>query len=257
MFAAGDSIVALIAFNDENELNIPKGTYVTYPTSRSFIITSFYYNDIKIINKKYLPSISNSDWQETNSYSDSYIKNKTHYEEFDSIKLNKDFLNNEKIEISSSHFLIKASDKTIDFNKLIGSYFIRSEELSGYSGNYSVPITTTTLKISNNIAYVYGEFYVVAEDSCKMPGYDITLSKGVWFNCTRYYKNDSTGYNDHKRYVSELRIVTRVHQLDPKFIPTATDDEIIDMLKSVDGLPVLADENNFIFTDDADNILLI
>lgn len=36
-----------------------------------------------------------------------------------------------------------------------------------------------------------------------------------------------------------------------------SDDEVIDMLKSVDGLPVLADENNFIFTDDADNILLI
>ena len=36
-----------------------------------------------------------------------------------------------------------------------------------------------------------------------------------------------------------------------------SDDEVIDMLKSVDGLPVLADENNFIFTDEADNILLI
>ena len=35
------------------------------------------------------------------------------------------------------------------------------------------------------------------------------------------------------------------------------DNEIIDLLKSVDGLPVLADENNFIFTDEADNILLI
>ena len=50
---------------------------------------------------------------------------------------------------------------------------------------------------------------------------------------------------------------TVVKQLDPKFIPTASDDEVIDLLKSVDGLPVLADENNFIFTDEADNILLI
>lgn len=48
-----------------------------------------------------------------------------------------------------------------------------------------------------------------------------------------------------------------VHQLDPKFIPFATEDEILTLMASIDALPVLADENDTIYTDEADNILLI
>lgn len=40
-------------------------------------------------------------------------------------------------------------------------------------------------------------------------------------------------------------------------IQFATDDEILEMMASIDALPVLADENDTIYTDDADNILLI
>lgn len=40
-------------------------------------------------------------------------------------------------------------------------------------------------------------------------------------------------------------------------IEYATDDEILDMMASIDALPVLADENDTIYTDEADNILLI
>lgn len=42
-----------------------------------------------------------------------------------------------------------------------------------------------------------------------------------------------------------------------KSLQRASDDEIIDMMTSIDALPVLADENGFIYTDEADNILLI
>lgn len=48
-------------------------------------------------------------------------------------------------------------------------------------------------------------------------------------------------------------IVHLVH----KSLQRASDDEIIDMMMSIDALPVLADENGFIYTDEADNILLI
>lgn len=48
-----------------------------------------------------------------------------------------------------------------------------------------------------------------------------------------------------------------VHQLDPKFIPTASEEQLIQLLIDIDALPVLADENGFIYTDEADNILLI
>lgn len=42
-----------------------------------------------------------------------------------------------------------------------------------------------------------------------------------------------------------------------KSLQRASDDEILDMMASIDALPVLADENNTIYTDEADNILLI
>ena len=48
-------------------------------------------------------------------------------------------------------------------------------------------------------------------------------------------------------------IVHMIH----KNMQFASDDEVLDMLSSIDALPVLADENDTIYTDEADNILLI
>lgn len=47
-----------------------------------------------------------------------------------------------------------------------------------------------------------------------------------------------------------------VHQLDEKYIPTATDDEIIALLAQEDMLPVVADSDGSLLADENSNILL-
>ena len=47
-----------------------------------------------------------------------------------------------------------------------------------------------------------------------------------------------------------------VHQLDPKFIPTASEEQLIQLLMDIDALPAMTDSNGAIFTH-KDQILLI
>ena len=51
-------------------------------------------------------------------------------------------------------------------------------------------------------------------------------------------------------------LVTKVHQLDPKFISTATEDQLIQLLMDIDAFPAMTDKNGSIFTHN-DSILLI
>lgn len=47
-----------------------------------------------------------------------------------------------------------------------------------------------------------------------------------------------------------------VHQLDPKFIPTASEEQLVQLLIDIDALPAMTDSNGAIFTH-KDSILLI
>lgn len=51
-------------------------------------------------------------------------------------------------------------------------------------------------------------------------------------------------------------LTTKVHQLDPKFIPTASEEQLIQLLMDIDALPAMTDSNGAIFTH-KDSILLI
>ena len=51
-------------------------------------------------------------------------------------------------------------------------------------------------------------------------------------------------------------LTTNVHQLDPKFIPTASEEQLVQLLIDIDALPAMTDSNGAIFTH-KDSILLI
>ena len=58
--------------------------------------------------------------------------------------------------------------------------------------------------------------------------------------------------------LSGMRVLLEpiVHMIH-KNMQFASDDDIIDMLVSIDALAALSDKDGFIYTDEADNILLI
>jgi hypothetical protein len=91
-------------------------------------------------------------------------------------------------------------------------------------------------------------FYIVSADSYQVPNDDLVLTKGIW---VRYRKKDIV-----EQYISEIKFYTNVHQLDPKFIPTASEEQLIQLLMDIDALPAMTDSNGAIFTH-KDSILLI
>lgn len=49
---------------------------------------------------------------------------------------------------------------------------------------------------------------------------------------------------------------TVIHQIDAKFIPTASDEEVLEMIAGVDALPSVFDADGNILTDENGNILV-
>lgn len=49
---------------------------------------------------------------------------------------------------------------------------------------------------------------------------------------------------------------TIIHQIDAKFIPTASDEEVLAMIAEVDVLPAVTDADGSILTDENGNILI-
>jgi hypothetical protein len=63
-------------------------------------------------------------------------------------------------------------------------------------------------------------------------------------------------YGGEESHTLSIYEVGEVKTLDEKFIPTATDDEIISMLLELDMLPAITDSDGAILTDGNNNILL-
>lgn len=94
--------------------------------------------------------------------------------------------------------------------------------------------------------FVYDEILVVVDETLASNDFGLTVQKGIYF----------INIEDGREYVSELILGYDIKQLDEKFIPTATEDQLIQLLMDINAFPAMTDKNGSVFTHN-DSILLI
>lgn len=228
--------------------------------------------------------ITNSvaDWSQTDESAPDYIKNRTHYDNLTTI-FNMDTYNDDDYaSLEDNAFMYngnpfyKVSDidginlsDSFSFDILVNSntnekYFVNdvatntseSAVVIDFQNYPGTPITIKRFDLSYG-AYIglYGalgmqvvknHLFVSLEDDSEFstPDYDVVLPKGIWVD--RF--GGQCCFNS--------LTASEVKKLDEKYIPTATDDEIIEMLTELDMIPVVTDYNGAILADESNNILL-
>lgn len=189
-----------------------------------------------------------------------YIKNRTHWDNGFDFRFDGDLSKyNEVVVYEASNELmkqtvtfIKVSDIPLTKEEILGSICIKQltdhQIVETYNTEEDFTINEDNILMFSVGASVFIDNFNFNETGC-------ILNKGFYLvqSCMDVV---ATPEVDVLIYPARL-YKEEIHQLDPKFIPTATDDEIIDLLISIDAFPALTDESGNIYTDEADNILLI
>ena len=176
-----------------------------------------------------------ADWNQNDETSSDYIKNRTHYEINDITKLEFDITG-----ISFSNNNTQTHNLNIPF--ALGQIWNVSFDNRPEGNDLEV--------MEDEDGSLYIALLGVSGD-------------GPW-ECYRITANECTVDNNFDRvnYVDALHItgvsgeVSAVHKLDEKFLPVATDDEILEMLMEQDMLLAVTDSDGSILSDENNNILL-
>ena len=186
-----------------------------------------------------------ADWEVNDETSAAYVKNRTHYEEGYQYVYSGNIDDYETVEINLGGFYAKISDTYLTKEDLLGAKLsstifgdrVFDESLLNLEENGVIRFSHTT------------HFYSVPPNvMCEVSDYfgeKYYLTTGIWF---------FIGLELDPTITSLEKIV--VHQLDPKFIPTASEEQLIQLLIDIDALPAMTDSNGAIFTH-KDSILLI
>lgn len=185
--------------------------------------------------------VDRADWNENDSDSISYVRNRTHYEDMTVITWD-----GSKDSVTSGSFapgfyLCQLSDKVLSSEDLVGAQVTltytedqHTETIIVASDNIEEHVSSNTLSIVH-------------------PDDGLTLFQ-IYQDDTRtgVYVGWGDGLN---RYVSEI-VCGTVHQLDPKYIPTPTDDEMLNALIEADMLMAVTDTEGAILTDEKGQIIM-
>lgn len=184
-----------------------------------------------------------ADWNESDKNHPAYVKNRTHYDS--RVVLEWDGDDSEKIiaKDSANRFnYVKISDMVIGKEPL--PYTIHFAAIDGSNLKYDISAFET---IDDHIDFA-GYAVCILKD-------DLTLD---WDGVGSYITFPEKGFYFTKNkvfYVNKLEF-GKLKQLDPKFIPTATEDQLINLLMEIDAFPAMTDKNGSVFTHN-DSILLI
>jgi hypothetical protein len=199
------------------------------------ILTTSYY-ELKQIDEKFLPdSVKGTpDWNQGDETSPDYIKNRTHYEINDITKL--------EFDITGISFSNNNQTHNLNIPFALGQTWNVSFDNRPEGNDLEV--------MEDEDGSLYIALLGVSGD-------------GTW-ECYRITANECTVDKNFIRanYVDALHItgvsgeVSAVHKLDEKFLPVATDDEILEMLMEQDMLLAVTDSDGSILSDENDNILL-
>lgn len=208
-----------------------------------FIIKTLEEIVVKQLDEKFIPDTIarvediltpvQSDWNTNDENDLSYVKNRTHYIEVsDSITFNP---NNETLYDVSGTYNVEASQQY---------EVIWDGEV--YNCTAVIPSNINLVALGNSALYNYGPY---KEDTGEPFGM-IFGSRSIMIAA----EDASIPHTFSITGVTQLQEV--VHQLDPKFIPTASEEQLIQLLMDIDALPAMTDSNGAIFTH-KDSILLI
>jgi hypothetical protein len=177
-----------------------------------------------------------ADWNVNDESSVAYVKNRTHYDNSFEFTYNGNPEEYEHIEVGvAGNYWVKISSKPITKDALIGSTILLSSSTdSGLITEDFLTIDGTTICLSMLLCSVFEEYSPIS---------GITLNRGIWIS------------HQASMYLQSIYKFD-VHQLDPKFIPTASEEQLIQLLMDIDALPAMTDSNGAIFTH-KDSILLI
>ena len=199
------------------------------------------------IDPKYLPLEAQSDWAENNENSVSYVKNRTHY------------------EVEPDSLVTLVSDPEDDTNTMV--------LITGLNVNnkYTVVIGENRFE---NIKVVYNDNKGLAPNSVEIGNFDLypfylnnvanlgedgsILNNNLDETQPLYFEYNEEQYPNFD--YSMLRIYNTndvfVKQLDSKYIPTPTDDEMLNALIEADMLMAVTDTDGAILTDENGNIIM-
>lgn len=196
-----------------------------------------------IARKKDILTPVQSDWN-TNDESDlSYVKNRTHWAESQLTEVFPETTITTTVNtyipmdnpIQMCQDLVSGKEYIVEFDGTRYECIAGSDY--GQAGAYWVYIGNGELIDST---------YIVQWQDCP-------FVVGLFMDGKTYFTAETAG--DHTIAVYCYGEET-VHQLDPKFIPTASEEQLIQLLMDIDALPAMTDSNGAIFTH-KDSILLI
>lgn len=192
--------------------------------------------DLKRIDPKYLPNNGQSDWNQNISSAPDYIKNRTHYEfqpGWTQINLIDDDW--------GSKATCKLSSTPIEWSK-DNSYQVR---VDGVEYEFDGMTLYTNLNIfgSNDLYYIGAEYvpYNPNIDFLQYPFCFVTL------DFENIYAVFEDGTLNHTVEFFDSNVV--VKQIDSKYLPIATDDDIMDMLAEISIIEPLATSDGSIYTN--------
>lgn len=254
-----DNDWTLIPKNDIAEDNQYCWFYIYVDSENSALESQLYAEDnvieIKLIKKKileekYLPSNLkqiNSNWNQQDPYQKDYIKERPFYEQYKKVYSLKEHLN-------TLRFLDKLHLETPYLDKYDVIYLYRTG-LDGGKNLYTR--NKQYLVVYNNQTYT-----IVSSDEGG-PRVTLKTEEGffeAYWEAYTYTQGFATNIPPHE--IDNIDFVIydpdeiEIKQLDPKFIPTASEEQLIQLLMDIDALPAMTDSNGAIFTH-KDSILLI
>lgn len=182
-----------------------------------------------------LPFISEqADWNVNDESSAAYVKNRTHWEE------------------------INYGD--VLFDGIVN--VTASEEDGSVSGNFTmIKRIGHQPKCMMTIDGVSYEVYAGLDDpylrlDCSEANFSVFANNSDELNAQLFAWESFLSVGSHEVKIVEIIGESVIHQLDPKFIPTASEEQLIQLLMDIDALPAMTDSNGAIFTH-KDSILLI
>ena len=181
---------------------------------------------------------SQADWNENDSTSPAYVKNRTHWVEGEDVVV-----------------LQETTVTTADDDGCIFAVLPPLSEQCIAGETYTVVFNEAQYEC---VAWdAIGGVCVGNGDIEGMPYYS-GLGNGEPF-LFHFYTNSTPEVltNSIGTYtISIFKDGSIVHQLDPKYIPTATEDQLVSLLMEIDAFPAMTDSNGAVFTHN-DAILLI
>ena len=205
--------------SDEFQKTLPKGLYFCSEDVRSFTN-----KDIKKINQMFLPD--SGDWEEDNTDNYSYIKNRTHYEKYKTYTFDGNYESYEHIEIQEGVFYVKISEDVLtlkDFNGLRATIIEAGIEVNDYVSSEDVSVDE-----ENGVIFASSSIIIAPTEATLQ---NFVLTPGIW---VIYQKAENLSV-----YISKIKFITGIEQLDEKFIP-----DTIARISDLDSVQVEAITND-------------